>query len=58
MGHEEDAKKYVEAARQARIELEKQGTPDYDPRTHQRLVEAERKLAEKLHEEQEDDAAS
>lgn len=55
MGHEEDAKKYVEAARQARIELEKQGTPDYDPRTHQRLVEAERKLAEKM---QEDDAAS
>lgn len=48
--HEEDAKKYVETARQARQELEKQGTPDYDPRTHQRLVEAERKLAEKLHE--------
>lgn len=50
--HEDEAKRYVEAARQSRIELEKQGTPDYDPREHQRVVEAQRKLAERLHEEE------
>ncbi len=48
--HEDEAKRLVEAARQSRIELEKQGTPDYDPREHQRLMEQQRKLAERLHE--------
>lgn len=42
--------KLAEAARQSRIELEKQGTPDYDPRQHQRVVEAQRKAQEHLHE--------
>jgi hypothetical protein len=32
----------VDAARAARIELEKTGTPEYDARAHQRAVEEER----------------
>lgn len=40
--------KLAEAARQSRIELEKQGTPDYDPREHQRVVEAQRKATQRL----------
>lgn len=50
--HKEDAKRYVEAARLSRIELDKQGTADYDPRAHERIVEAQRKLAERLHEDE------
>lgn len=48
--HQDEAKRLVDAARKSRIELEKQGTPDYDPREHQRVVEAQRKLTERLHE--------
>ncbi len=36
------AKKAVSA------ELAKQGTPEYDPRTHKRLLEAERRAAEEV----------
>lgn len=34
------------ASRAVTEELAKQGTPDYDPRTHERLLEAERKARE------------
>ncbi len=45
--HDESADhKLAEARRLATEELHKQGTPDYDPRAHQRAVEAERKAAE------------
>ncbi|MCL2091022.1 MAG: translation initiation factor 2 [Micrococcales bacterium] len=36
----------AKAKRAVSAELAKQGTPDYDPRTHKRLLEAERKAAE------------
>lgn len=36
----------AEAKRAVAAELGKQGTPDYDPRAHERLIEAERKAAE------------
>jgi hypothetical protein len=41
-------KLFVEASRLSRIELEKQGTPDYDPRAHELLVEEQRKLAQRM----------
>lgn len=48
-GHEsEAAKRLAEASRVARAELDKQGTPDYDPRAHERAVEFERKAADAL----------
>lgn len=48
-GHEsEAARKLAEASRVARAELDKQGTPDYDPRAHERAVEFERKAADAL----------
>ena len=48
-GHEsEPATRLAEASRVARAELDKQGTPDYDPRAHERAVEFERKAAEAL----------
>lgn len=42
------AKRYVEAGKIAQDEARKEGTPDYDPRAHQRAVELERKLAREL----------
>ncbi len=51
--HDDDVKRLVQSARHSREELEKQGTPDYDPREHMRSVEEHRKVAEKLQEEQE-----
>lgn len=48
MNEEKDAAtaRLAQAKRAVTEELFKQGTPDYDPRTHERLVEAERKAAE------------
>lgn len=42
-----DARSNLAKAKKAvSAELAKQGTPEYDPRTHKRLLEAERKAAE------------
>ena len=41
-------KRLVDAARVARIELEKTGTPEYDSRAHQRAVEEERRAQDAL----------
>lgn len=38
--------KLAQAKRAVTEELAKQGTPGYDPRSHERLIEAERKAAE------------
>jgi len=46
----------AEARRIATQELHKQGTPDYDPRAHERAIEAERKAAEALRASQGTDA--
>ncbi|NMR19392.1 translation initiation factor 2 [Cellulomonas fimi] len=47
--HQDDvARRYVEASRIAAAEARKTGTPEYDPRAHQRAVEHERRLAETL----------
>jgi len=45
---QDPAARLAEASRLATQELHKQGTPDYDPRAHERAVEAERKAAEAL----------
>ena len=37
--------KLAQAKRAVAAELAKQGTPDYDPRAHERLIEAERRAA-------------
>ena len=50
----EAARKYIEAGRVAAAEARKSGTPDYDPRAHERAVEHERKMAEALAQAQED----
>ncbi len=50
--HEEEAQRFAETARSVREQLEKQGTPEYDPREHMRVVEEHRKVGEKLHEEE------
>jgi len=44
----EAEKRLADAARAARVELEKTGTPDYDSRAHQRAVEEERNAQEAL----------
>lgn len=41
-------KRLVDAARAARVELEKTGTPEYDARAHQRAVEEERRAQDTL----------
>lgn len=47
MTESQDAdRRLAEASRLATEELHKQGTPDYDPRAHERAVEAERRAAE------------
>ncbi|WP_255432463.1 translation initiation factor 2 [Cellulomonas sp. SLBN-39] len=47
MSESHDAEsRLAHASRVATQELHKQGTPDYDPRAHERAVEAERKAAE------------
>ncbi|MBU4215590.1 MAG: translation initiation factor 2 [Actinobacteria bacterium] len=43
---EDRTSRLAAAKRAVAAELNKQGTPDYDPRSHERLVEAERKAAE------------
>ncbi|ADG74608.1 translation initiation factor 2 [Cellulomonas flavigena DSM 20109] len=50
------AGRLAEASRIATQELHKQGTPDYDPRAHERAIEAERKAAEALRASQEPSA--
>ncbi len=42
----EAAHRVAEASRRATEELHKQGTPDYDPRQHQKAVERERRAAQ------------
>jgi hypothetical protein len=39
-------RRVAEASRRASAELHKQGTPDYDPRQHQKAVERERRAAQ------------
>lgn len=41
----EATRRVAEASRRASAELHKQGTPDYDPRQHQKAVERERRAA-------------
>lgn len=48
----EAARRYIEAAQVAAAEARKTGTPEYDPRAHERAVEHERKMAEALAKEQ------
>ncbi len=50
------AARLAEASRIATQELHKQGTPDYDPRAHERAVEAERKATDALRASQGGDA--
>lgn len=45
-------KRLIDAARAARIQLEKTGTPEYDARAHQRAVEEERRAQDALTEAQ------
>lgn len=52
---QDPAARLAEASRIATQELHKQGTPDYDPRAHERAVEAERKAAEAVRAHQEDE---
>jgi len=40
--------KLAQAKRARKAELAKQGTPDFDPRAYERLIEAERKAAEEV----------
>ena len=42
------AQRLAEASRVATTELHMQGTPEYDPRSHERAVEFERKAADAL----------
>lgn len=42
----EATRRVAEASRRATAELHKQGTPDYDPRQHEKAVERERRAAE------------
>ncbi|GIG38051.1 translation initiation factor 2 [Cellulomonas pakistanensis] len=42
----EAARRVAEAGRRATTERDKQGTPEYDPRQHQKAVERERRAAE------------
>ncbi|VTR78754.1 MULTISPECIES: translation initiation factor 2 [Cellulomonas] len=42
----EATRRVAEASRRASAELHKQGTPDYDPRQHQKAVERERRAAQ------------
>ena len=48
----EAARRYIEAGRVAAAEARKTGTPEYDPRAHERAVEHERKMADELAKEQ------
>ncbi|WP_315097453.1 translation initiation factor 2 [uncultured Cellulomonas sp.] len=43
MSDNDAVSRLAEAKRLVTQELHKQGTPDYDPRSHQRAIEAERK---------------
>ncbi len=42
----EATRRVAEASRRATAELHKQGTPEYDPRQHEKAVERERRAAE------------
>jgi hypothetical protein len=42
----EATRRVAEASRRATAELHKQGTPDYDPRQHEKAVERERRAHE------------
>ncbi len=48
----EAARRYVEAGKVSAAEARKSGTPEYDPRAHERAVEHERKMADELAKEQ------
>ncbi|WP_309708235.1 translation initiation factor 2 [Pseudolysinimonas sp.] len=48
----EAARRYIEAGKVAAAEARKSGTPEYDPRAHERAVEHERKMADELAKEQ------
>lgn len=42
----EATRRVAEASRRATAELHKQGTPEYDPRQHEKAVERERRAAQ------------
>ncbi|QTE28331.1 translation initiation factor 2 [Pengzhenrongella sicca] len=44
----EAARRYIEAGKVSAAEARKSGTPEYDPRAHERAVEHERKMADEL----------
>jgi hypothetical protein len=46
----EATRRVAEASRRATAELHKQGTPDYDPRQHEKAVERERRALDGAHE--------
>jgi len=48
----EAARRYIEAGRVSAAEARKSGTPEYDPRAHERAVAHERKMADELAKEQ------
>jgi len=48
----EAARRYVAAGRVSAAEARRSGTPEYDPRAHERAVEHERKMADELAKEQ------
>ena len=48
--HKDATSRLAEASRVATEHLFKQGTPEYDPRAHERAVERERKAAEAVRE--------
>ena len=52
MSEKDAVSRLAEAKRLVTQELHKQGTPDYDPRSHQRAIEAERKAQDAVDAEQ------
>ena len=52
MSDKDAVSRLAEAKRLVTQELHKQGTPDYDPRSHQRAIEAERKAQDAVDAEQ------
>lgn len=48
----EATRRVAEASRRATAELHKQGSPDYDPRQHEKALERERRAAEAAEDDQ------
>lgn len=52
MSEKDAVSRLAEAKRLVTQELHKQGTPEYDPRSHERAIEAERKAQDAVDAEQ------